>query len=201
MFQTPTREHRTGYRPISPACAGATKLVALARPVLVRSRATTPSMAPTMVWGLSDAITPGLVRVVPRSIEDLVPLVPRAWEPTRAPATPAKLLPTAMTSFTTPDAAHHTPVAPFAPRRKPAARRMPVAPFAHAPVAPFAHHAPVVPTRRGQRERRPPRHLPRGSKYPGGGQAQATSPPRKLFFEDTTDEAAGRALMALAVYA
>ena len=47
----------------------------------------------------------------------------------------------------------------------------------------------------------PSRHLPRGSKYPGGGQAQASPAARKLFFEDTTDEAAGRALMALAGYA
>ena len=149
-----------------------------------------------MVWGLCGPITPGLVRVVPRSIEDLVPLVPRAWEPTHAPATPAKLIPTAMTSFTTPDAPRHTPEAPLAPRRIPTAHRMPVAPFAlHAPAAP------VAPTRRGQRERRPSRLLPRGSKYPGGGQAQASPAARKLFFEDTTDEAAGRALMALAGYA
>ena len=50
--------------------------------------------------------------------------------------------------------------------------------------------------RRGQRERRPPRHLPRGSKFPGGGQA---TPARKLVFvEDNVDEAAGLALLALA---
>ena len=51
--------------------------------------------------------------------------------------------------------------------------------------------------RRGQRARRPPRHLPRGSKFPGGGQAP---PARKLVFveEDDVDAAAGLALLALA---
>ena len=48
-----------------------------------------------------------------------------------------------------------------------------------------------------QSERRPPRHLPRGSKFPGGGQA---TPARKLVFveDDDVDEAAGLALLALA---
>jgi hypothetical protein len=56
------------------------------------------------------------------------------------------------------------------------------------PVAPFA-------PRRGQRERRPPRHLPRGSKFPGGGQA---TPARKLVFVEEDVDTAGLALLALA---
>ena len=54
-----------------------------------------------------------------------------------------------------------------------------------------------VASRQIERERRPPRHLPRGSKFPGGGQA---TPARKLVFveEDDVDEAAGLALLALA---
>ena len=50
--------------------------------------------------------------------------------------------------------------------------------------------------RRGQHERRPPRHLPRGSKFPGGGQA---TPARKLVFVEEDDvDTAGLALLALA---
>ena len=50
--------------------------------------------------------------------------------------------------------------------------------------------------RRGQRERRPPRHLPRGSKFPNGGQA---TPARKLVFVEEDDvDTAGLALLALA---
>ena len=129
--------------------------------------ATKPSVAP-MVWRVPQPIKPGLVMLQPTCLESAVPLVPLAWEPPVgvAPATPSK------------------PMSPsiMAPLTTPDAPRL-------TPVAPFA-------PRRGQRERRPPRHLPRGSKFPGGGQA---TPARKLVFvEDDVDEAAGLALLALA---
>ena len=126
-------------------------------------------VAPTMVWRVSQPIKPGLVLLQPTCLESAVPLVPLAWEPPVgvAPATPSK------------------PMSPsiMAPLMTPDAPRL-------SQVAPFA-------PRRGQRERRPPRHLPRGSKFPGGGQE---TPARKLVFveEDDVDEAAGLALLALA---
>ena len=122
-----------------------------------------------MVWRVPRAITPGLVLVQPTYLDDGLQLVPCAWEPPviAPPATPAKRTPTSPSM-----APLMTPDAPCL-----------------TPVAPFA-------PRRGQRERRPPRHLPRGSKFPGGGQA---TPARKLVFvEDDVDEAAGLALLALA---
>ena len=125
-----------------------------------------------MVWRVPRAITPGLVLVQPTYLDDGLQLVPCAWEPpvTAPPATPAKRTPTSPSILapllTTPDA-----------------------PPRFTPVAPFA-------PRRGQRERRPPRHLPRGSKFPGGGQA---TPARKLvFFEEDDVDTAGLALLALA---
>ena len=129
--------------------------------------ATKPSVAP-MVWRVPQPIKPGLVMLQPTCLESAVPLVPLAWEPPVgvAPATPSK------------------PMSPsiMAPLTTPDAPRL-------TPVAPFA-------PRRGQRERRPPRHLPRGSKFPNGGQA---TPARKLVIvEDDVDEAAGLALLALA---
>ena len=122
-----------------------------------------------MVWRVPRAITPGLVLVQPTYLDDGVQLVPCAWEPPviAPPATPKR-----------------TPTSPsiMAPLMTPDAPRL-------SPVAPFA-------PRRGQRERRPPRHLPRGSKFPGGGQA---TPARKLvFFEEDDVDTAGLALLALA---
>jgi hypothetical protein len=128
-----------------------------------------------MVWRVPRAITPGLVLVQPTYLESGLQLVPCAWEPpigVAPPATPAKLKPTLK------------PTSPsiLAPLSTPDAPRL-------TPVAPFA-------PRRGQRERRPPRHLPRGSKFPGGGQAM---PARKLVFVDEDDvDTAGLALLALA---
>ena len=123
-----------------------------------------------MVWRVPRAITPGLVLVQPTYLDSAQQLVPCAWEPPVgvAPATPSKPV---SPSILAPLLA--TPDIP---------RLLPVAPFA---------------PRRGQRERRPPRHLPRGSKFPNGGQA---TPARKLVFveEDAVDEAAGLALLALA---
>ena len=122
-----------------------------------------------MVWRVPRAITPGLVLVQPTYLDDGVQLVPCAWEPPviAPPATPAKLKPTSPSIM----APLMTPDAPITM------------------VAPFA-------PRRGQRERRPPRHLPRGSKFPGGGQA---TPARKLVFVEEDDvDTAGLALLALA---
>ena len=124
--------------------------------------------APTMVWRVPQPIKPGLVMLQPTCLESAVPLVPPAWEPPVgvAPATPSK------------------PMSPsiMAPLMTPDAPRL-------SPVAPFA-------PRRGQRERRPPRHLPRGSKFPNGGQA---TPARKLVFVEEDDvDTAGLALLALA---
>ena len=121
-----------------------------------------------MVWRVPRAITPGLVLVQPTYLDSAQQLVPCAWEPPVgvAPATPSK------------------PMSPsiMAPLMTPDAPRL-------SPVAPFA-------PRRGQRERRPPRHLPRGSKFPGGGQA---TPARKLVFVEEDDvDTAGLALLALA---
>ena len=151
--------------------------------------ATKPSaqlVAPTMVWRVPQPIKPGLVLLQPTCLESAVPLVPLAWEPAvgvAPPQTPAKLKPTSpsiMTPFATP--AKPTSPSIMAPLMTPDATRL-------TPVAPFA-------PRRGQRERRPPRHLPRGSKFPGGSLA---TPARKLVFvEDDVDEAAGLALLALA---
>ena len=129
--------------------------------------ATKPSVAP-MVWRVPQPIKPGLVMLQPTCLESAVPLVPLAWEPPVgvAPATPSK------------------PMSPsiMAPLTTPDAPRL-------TPVAPFA-------PRRGQRERRPPRHLPRGSKFPNGGQA---TPARKLVFVEEDDvDTAGLALLALA---
>ena len=126
-----------------------------------------------MVWRVPRAITPGLVLIQPTCLDDGVQLVPCAWEPPVAPpATPAKRTPTSPSIMAPLSAALTTPDAP---------RLTPVAPFA---------------PRRGQRERRPPRHLPRGSKFPGGGQA---TPARKLvFFEEDDVDTAGLALLALA---
>jgi hypothetical protein len=136
--------------------------------------ATKPSaqlVAPTMVWRVPQPIKPGLVLLQPTCLESAVPLVPLAWEPPVAvapPQTPAKLTPTSPSIM--------------APLMTPDAPRL-------TPVAPFA-------PRRGQRERRPPRHLPRGSKFPGGGQA---TPARKLVFVEEDDvDTAGLALLALA---
>ncbi len=123
-----------------------------------------------MVWRVPRAITPGLVLVQPTYLDDGVQLVPCAWEPPviAPPATPAKRTPTSPSIMA-------PLVTPDAPRLS--------------PVAPFA-------PRRGQRERRPPRHLPRGSKFPGGGQA---TPARKLVFVEEDDvDTAGLALLALA---
>jgi len=133
--------------------------------------ATKPSaqlVAPTMVWRVPQPIKPGLVRLQPTCLESAVPLVPLAWEPPIgvAPATPSK------------------PMSPsiMAPLLTPDVPRL-------TPVAPFA-------PRRGQRERRPTRHLPRGSKFPGGSQARAA---RKLVFVEEDDvDTAGLALLALA---
>ena len=125
-----------------------------------------------MVWRVPRAITPGLVLVQPTYLDDGLQLVPCAWEPPviAPPATP-KLKPTSPSIM-----------APLAPLTTPDAQRL-------TPVAPFA-------PRRGQRERRPPRHLPRGSKFPGGGQA---TPARKLVFVEEDDvDTAGLALLALA---
>ena len=124
-----------------------------------------------MVWRVPRAITPGLVLVQPTYLDDGVQLVPCAWEPpvVAPPATPH---------------AKRTPTSPsiMAPLMTPDAPRL-------SPVAPFA-------PRRGQRERRPPRHLPKGSKFPGGGQA---TPARKLVFVEEDDvDTAGLALLALA---
>ena len=123
-----------------------------------------------MVWRVPRAITPGLVLVQPTYLDDGVQLVPCAWEPpvVAPPQTPAKRTPTSPSIM--------------APLTTPDASRL-------TPVAPFA-------PRRGQRERRPPRHLPRGSKFPGGGQA---TPARKLVFVEEDDvDTAGLALLALA---
>ena len=127
-----------------------------------------------MVWRVPRPIKPGLVLLQPTCLESGLQLVPCAWEPpvTAPPATPAKRTPTSPSIMAPLSAALTTPDAP---------RLTPVAPFA---------------PRRGQRERRPPRHLPRGSKFPNGGQA---TPARKLVIvEDDVDEAAGLALLALA---
>ena len=128
-------------------------------------------VAPTMVWRVPQPIKPGLVLLQPTCLEGAVPLVPLAWEPPAAvapPQTPAKLTPTSPSIM--------------APLMTPDAPRL-------SSVAPFA-------PRRGQRERRPPRHLPRGSKFPGGGQA---TPARKLVFVEEDDvDTAGLALLALA---
>ena len=128
-----------------------------------------------MVWRVPRAITPGLVLVQPTYLDSAQQLVPCAWEPpigVAPPQTPAKLKPTSPSIM-----------APLmAPLMTPDAPRL-------SPVAPFA-------PRRGQRERRPPRHLPRGSKFPGGGQA---TPARKLVFVEEDDvDTAGLALLALA---
>ena len=153
--------------------------------------ATKPSaqlVAPTMVWRVPQPIKPGLVLLQPTCLESAVPLVPLAWEPpvgVAPPQTPAKLTPTApsiMAPFATP-AKPMSPsiMAPLLTTPDDATRLTPVAPFA---------------PRRGQRERRPPRHLPRGSKFPGGGQA---TPARKLVFVEEDDvDTAGLALLALA---
>ena len=129
-------------------------------------------VAPTMVWRVPQPIKPGLVLLQPTCLESAVPLVPLAWEPPIAvapPQTPAKRTPTS------PSIMAPLLTTPDAPRLS--------------PVAPFA-------PRRGQRERRPPRHLPRGSKFPGGGQA---TPARKLVFVEEDDvDTAGLALLALA---
>ena len=122
-----------------------------------------------MVWRVPRPIKPGLILVQPTCLDDGVQLVPCAWEPPviAPPATPAKLKPTSPSIM----APLMTPDAPITM------------------VAPFA-------PRRGQRERRPPRHLPRGSKFPGGGQA---TPARKLVFVEEDDvDTAGLALLALA---
>ena len=144
-------------------------------------------VAPTMVWRVPQAIKPGLVLIQPTCLESAVPLVPLAWEQppvgVAPPQTPAKLTPTAP-SFMTPRATPAKPMSPsiMAPLMTPDVPRL-------SPVAPFA-------PRRGQRERRPPRHLPRGSKFPNGGQA---TPARKLVFvEDDDVDTAGLALLALA---
>ena len=128
-----------------------------------------------MVWRVPRAITPGLVLVQPTYLDSAQQLVPCAWEPPviATPATPhAKRTPTSPSIM-----------APLmAPLATPDAPRL-------SPVAPFA-------PRRGQRERRPPRHLPRGSKFPNGGQA---TPARKLVFVEEDDvDTAGLALLALA---
>jgi hypothetical protein len=151
--------------------------------------ATKPSaqlVAPTMVWRVPQPIKPGLVLLQPTCLESAVPLVPLAWEQppvgVAPPQTPAKLTPTP--SFMTPRATPAKPMSPsiMAPLMTPDAPRL-------TPVAPFA-------PRRGERERRPPRHLPRGSKFPGGGQA---TPARKLVFVEEDDvDTAGLALLALA---
>ena len=125
-----------------------------------------------MVWRVPRAITPGLVLVQPTYLDSAQQLVPCAWEPPVgvAPATPAKRTPTSPSIM-----------APLLTTPDDATRQTPVAPFA---------------PRRGQRERRPPRHLPRGSKFPGGGQA---TPARKLVFVEEDDvDTAGLALLALA---
>ena len=143
-------------------------------------------VAPTMVWRVPQPIKPGLVLLQPTCLESAVPLVPLAWEPpvgVAPPQTPAKLTSTAP-SFMTPRATPAKPMSPsiMAPLMTPDIPRL-------IPVAPFA-------PRRGQRERRPPRHLPRGSKFPGGGQA---TPARKLVFVEEDDvDTAGLALLALA---
>ena len=125
-----------------------------------------------MVWRVPRAITPGLVLVQPTYLDDGLQLVPCAWEPPvhAPPATPAKRTPTSPSIM-----------APLLLTTPDATRLTPVAPFA---------------PRRGQRERRPPRHLPRGSKFPNGGQA---TPARKLVFVEEDDvDTAGLALLALA---
>ena len=125
-----------------------------------------------MVWRVPRAITPGLVLVQPTYLDSAQQLVPCAWEPPVgvAPATPAKRTPTSQSIM-----------APLLTTPDDATRLTPVAPFA---------------PRRGQRERRPPRHLPRGSKFPNGGQA---TPARKLVFVEEDDvDTAGLALLALA---
>ena len=119
-----------------------------------------------MVWRVPRAITPGLVLVQPTYLDDGLRLVPCAWEP------PVIAPPATPAKLTPKSPSIMTPDAP---------RLSPVAPFA---------------PRRGQRERRPPRHLPRGSKFPGGGQA---TPARKLVFVEEDDvDTAGLALLALA---
>ena len=125
-----------------------------------------------MVWRVPQPIKPGLVLLQPTCLESGLQLVPCAWEPPIgvAPQTP-KLKPMSPSIM-----------APLAPLSTPDAQRL-------TPVAPFA-------PRRGQRERRTPRHLPRGSKFPGGGQA---TPARKLVFVEEDDvDTAGLALLALA---
>ena len=125
-----------------------------------------------MVWRVPQPIKPGLVLLQPTCLESGLQLVPCAWEPPviAPPATPSKpTSPSIMAPLTT-------------PLTTPDASRL-------SPVAPFA-------PRRGQRERRPPRHLPRGSKFPNGGQA---TPARKLVFVEEDDvDTAGLALLALA---
>ena len=128
-----------------------------------------------MVWRVPRAITPGLVLVQPTYLDSAQQLVPCAWEPPviAPPATP-RSKPTSPSIM--------APLAARAPLATPDAPRL-------IPVAPFA-------PRRGQRERRPPRHLPRGSKFPGGTQA---TPARKLVFVEEDDvDTAGLALLALA---
>jgi hypothetical protein len=152
--------------------------------------ATKPSsaqlVAPTMVWRVPQPIKPGLVLLQPTCLESAVPLVPLAWEPpvgVAPPQTPAKLTPKSP-SIMDPFATPAKPMSPsiMAPLMTPDVPRL-------TPVAPFA-------PRRGQRERRPRRHLPRGSKFPGGGQA---TPARKLVFVEEDDvDTAGLALLALA---
>ena len=152
--------------------------------------ATKPSaqlVAPTMVWRVPQPIKPGLVLLQPTCLESAVPLVPLAWEPpvgVAPPQTPAKLTPTAPSII----APFATPAKPMSPSIMAPLLTTPDAPRL-TPVAPFA-------PRRGQRERRPPRHLPRGSKFPNGGQA---TPARKLVFVEEDDvDTAGLALLALA---
>jgi len=153
--------------------------------------ATKPSaqlVAPTMVWRVPQPIKPGLVMLQPTCLESAVPLVPLAWEPpvgVAPPQTPAKRTPTAPSIM-----------APFATPAKPTSPSI-MAPLLMTPEAPRLSPvaAPFAP-RRGQRERRPPRHLPRGSKFPNGGQA---TPARKLVFVEEDDvDTAGLALLALA---
>ena len=153
--------------------------------------ATKPSaqLAPTMVWRVPQPIKPGLVLLQPTCLESAVPLVPLAWEQppvgVAPPQTPAKLKPTSP-SIMTPRA---TPAKPMSPSIMAPLLTTPDAPLLSPVEAPFA-------PRRGQRERRPPRHLPRGSKFPNGGQA---TPARKLVFVEEDDvDTAGLALLALA---
>ena len=152
------------------------------------TKASAQLVAPTMVWRVPQPIKPGLVMLQPTCLESAVPLVPLAWEPpvgVAQPQTPAKLTPTSPSIM-----------APFATPAKPTSPSI-MAPLLMTPEAPRLSPvaAPFAP-RRGQRERRPPRHLPRGSKFPNGGQA---TPARKLVFVEEDDvDTAGLALLALA---